>query len=47
MYCVKAKYFMMRNALNYVWENPIDLYGPGEDPTPLTFTTLGFFWSRT
>lgn len=43
MYCVKAKYFMIRNTLNYVWENPINLYGLFEDQTPLRFSTLGFF----
>lgn len=44
MYCVKAKYFMIRNTLNYVWENTINLYGLFEDQAPLTFSifVLGF-----
>lgn len=42
MYCVKAKYFMIRNTLNYVWENAIDLYGLFEDQTPLTFSIFAF-----
>lgn len=42
MYCVKAKYFMIRNTLNYVWENTIDLYGLFEDHTPLRFSIFAF-----
>lgn len=33
---------MIRNTLNYVWENTIDLYGLFEDQTPLTFSIFGF-----
>lgn len=43
MYCVKPKYFMIRNTLNYVWENPINLYGLLKDQTSLRFSTFGSF----